>query len=262
MENEKPLQDLKLIKSFICKRVPIRATKIEKQTLKELAVAPYAEYFLEDKVREKVIKTTEKIEQEWSIKDIEKRNVFANIADDCIYSQEDFQEIMTIIELGMGLRCTNNGRKRDIVFPIKIEYSMTENQFRVCAYSPSEDRFIKMNLDRMKDIQSVNEFCKEYLNLKYSDAMSKKCREVVLEVSSDRFIIERCFRLFSYYEREALYDRDSEKYLLKIRFNEADSRAELVRDILSLGGYVIVIEPEDIREQIIRRIKGAIALYK
>ena len=69
-------------------------------------------------------------------------------------------------------------------------------------------------------------------------------------------MIERCFRLFSFYERKAVYDREADRYSLEITYHSYDE-AELIRDILSLGSSVVVMKPAGIRRKVFERIKEA-----
>ena len=114
-------------------------------------------------------------------------------------------------------------------FPVKIEFSIVNDKFRICAYEPVERRFIKMNLDTMQN----------------------------LEVTEETADIER---VFSYYDRKARYDKEKNKYRLEISYLKADEK-EVIKNILSMGPYVIVMEPRVIQKEVYGRIAEANKLY-
>ena len=90
--------------------------------------------------------------------------------------------------------------------------------------------------------------------------MRNNSKTVVLEVDLVQHVIERCFRLFSFYDRKAVYDSDKEKYRLELSYYRFDE-SEVLRDIMSLGSNVIVIEPRGIQIKIYNRIVAARKRY-
>lgn len=242
-------------------RFPIRPTSIEKQAFKSLLSSEYANSFLDGNTIKKLEKAVAPYDAEWSLGSIEKHNVFLADKKDENLIQINLHLILEIIEARAGMRCINGDNVCELVFPVKVEFSLVEDQFRVCAYRPDQDRFIKINLDKMREIEKIDVFFEGDLEKKYKMFIEGKFRELVLDVTPKDFIVERCFRIFSCYEKEVIYDSDNNKYTLKLRYNQADSEKELIRDILSFGSYLVVLEPEDVREVVIERIKGAYNRY-
>jgi glycosyltransferase involved in cell wall biosynthesis len=144
-------------------------------------------------------------------------------------------------------------------FPVKIEYSVLNDTFRISAYRPDQNRFFKMTLETMSNIRLGTE-CRDTLQEDYKKFLAGNKKTVVLDVEPANHVIERCFRLFSYYERKAVYDREDRRYRLEIVYYSYDE-AEVVRDILSLGSSVIVLEPVELRKKIYERILAANELY-
>ena len=82
-----------------------------------------------------------------------------------------------------------------------------------------------------------------------------------MDVEPVGHVIERCFRICSFYDRMARYDRENKKYTLEISYLKSDE-AEVIRDILSLGGYVVVTEPRRIQKEVYKRIVQARERYR
>ena len=83
--------------------------------------------------------------------------------------------------------------------------------------------------------------------------MADNTKSIVLEVDPVQHVIERCFRLFSFYDRKAAYDSEKEKYRLELKYYRFDE-SEVLRDIMSLGSSVMVIEPRGIQMKIYNRL--------
>ena len=144
-------------------------------------------------------------------------------------------------------------------FPIKIEYSVLQDVFRVSAFEPVQNRFFMMTLDTMDNVCYGKNTRKDIPDL-YKDFLRKNKKRVLLDVEPTGHVIERCFRIFSFYERRAVYDREADKYSLEITYQTYDE-AELIRDIMSLGSSVVVMEPMRLREMVLKRIVAASRVF-
>ena len=71
---------------------------------------------------------------------------------------------------------------------------------------------------------------------------------------------DRCYSLFSAYDKEAFAESE-DVYNIKVYYQDFDRR-EIIARILSLGSAAIVLEPEDIRDEMVERLKQAWELYK
>ena len=74
---------------------------------------------------------------------------------------------------------------------------------------------------------------------------------IVLKIEDNKNTLDRCFNLFSAYDKRYYYDDNN--LILNIYYHDFDE-AEIVRDILSLGKSVIVLEPKKIRDKVVNRI--------
>ena len=72
--------------------------------------------------------------------------------------------------------------------------------------------------------------------------------------------LEKAFYMFSNCQKIAEYYAKDDIYRLCITFYEFDER-EVIAKLLSLGSYVKVVKPDNLREKIVERIRKAIARY-
>lgn len=246
---------------------PIRNSILESQAAKSIAKSSYAGHFLQKDTLRKLEKITEQLPEDWNLDDITIKNVF----DNGFHSSERLfnQEISVIAQAIHGkyaikydnVRPGRVEKKNAQAFPVRIEYSVVNDRFRINAYEPTEMRFIKMNLDTMSNIVLTDETTDIDLEAEYSEFIKLNTREVVLDVESVDHIIERCFRVFSYYDRKAQYDKEGHVYRLKISYLKADEN-EVIKNILSMGSHVVVMEPRTIQKEVYRRILAASKQYE
>lgn len=246
--------------------LPIRCNRMDLQATQSLMKTPFVDLFLLETTKEKIMKISNNIEMEWSIRDIKVKNQFQRDAQvDSAHYASILKLIFQAIQNHCSIKYDNivKGKyefKDEIIFPVKVEYSFINDVFRICAYSEKEDRFIKMNLATLSNVRISTEK-KENLDVEYKEYIELNTKKVVLDVEPIDHVIERCFRIFSYHDRLAKYDKENNKYTLEINYLKADE-SEIIRDILSLGGYVVVTEPRRIQKEVYKRIVLAKMRYE
>lgn len=260
-------------KSIMRNGIPVRCNGIEQHAFHTLYRLQYADRFLNKETLTK-IKNHEKSEKgSLAIENIEIRNRHSiterKIINSSInISEEKSKEKLMIIAGAIMKRSSviyDNFRdgiyefRKAEAFPIKIEYSALQDVFRVSAFEPVQNRFFMMTLDTMDNVCYGNNTRTDIPDL-YEDFLRKNKKKVLLDVEPTGHVIERCFRIFSFYERRAVYDREADKYSLEITYHSYDE-AELIRDILSLGSSVVVMEPMRLREIVFKRIIAASRVF-
>ncbi len=245
---------------------PVRNSRIENEAAKSLAGSLYVNHFLSPEIIEKLKAATKSITMDWDPNDITIKNIFAGGASSVTGSyNSELSLIAKAIREQKGIcydydRPGRVHREKSIVFPVKIEFSLVNDRFRICGYFEDEDRFVKMNLDSMHDIKIIDKSASIDLMERYTEFIKRETKTVILDVEPVGHVIERCFRVFSYYDRKARYDKAENKYRLEISYFRADEN-EIIKNILSLGSYVVVLEPRTIQKEVYRRIKTASELY-
>lgn len=141
--------------------------------------------------------------------------------------------------------------------PYRILFSPRTGRYQLIIITKEQDRPILVNIKNLTDVK-LGEVYKD-MHKRAAELIEVKKRwsdPLVLEVKDIYGSVERCFSLFSYYHKEAYYDENKKKHILKIYYYDFDKN-ELVRDILSLGDAVIVKSPDNIRQAVINRIRMA-----
>ena len=255
---------------------PVRCNRIEQQAFGTLGELKYSDWFITKDTLAKIRKQKESMLLDWSPGDIEVKNQFSDAEtlngnkaetsfDDANHVAENKLRIITEAILQNRAIIYDNVKDgkyeyRDaIAFPVKIEYSFLNDTFRISAFHPSEKRFFMMTLDTMRNVRSGHEHM-ENIQKEYDAFLGKDRKKVVLDVEPAGHVIERCFRIFSYYERKAVYNREDEKYRLEIMYSSFDE-AEVIRNILSLGSSVVVLEPSTLQRKVRDRIIKAADVY-
>lgn len=137
--------------------------------------------------------------------------------------------------------------------PYAIEYSILEGKFRVSLYSLEEHRPVKTNLARMFNITigadspiERKEIANAIQEKRAKEPLTLKIKDI-----NKTQIIERCFSLFSTYEREGQYEEKDDSYILSVFYYTFDE-IEILRKILMLGTDVEVIGNTIIKEKLIK----------
>lgn len=256
---------------------PVRCNQIEQQAFGTLADVKYADRFLSEGTIAKILRYKQTISADWKMEDITIKNQFqvegregecgtAEIPDNSVSDAD--QKIKTIVEaiiqnrpiLYDNIKDGAYEFRNELAYPVKIEYSFLNDTFRISAYHPYETRFFMMTLDTIRNVRIGDEPRKD-LQVEYKAFLNKNRKKVILDVELSGHVIERCFRLFSYYERKAVYNRKDDFYRLEITYNSYDE-AEIIRDILSLGSSVVVLEPLKLRKKIRDRVIDACRKYE
>ena len=249
------------------KKMPVRNTDIELQAAYAMLYDPYVGYFINDETVKKLRSILQKIQPEFDMNDIIIKNQFEEGARTAINSSG--RAIISIVTEAVknhraiifdNIKPGVYEYRDSKVFPIRIEYSFLNDQFRMIAFDPVSGMFIKSVLNTMSNIR-ISDKRIEDLELEYRKFVKRELRTVVLDIDPVQHVIERCFRIFSYYERTAEFDREADIYRLSIKYHRADE-AELVRDILSLGSSVTVINPSEMQHKILERIKRSAEMYE
>lgn len=255
-------------------KIPIMLNNIEKQAVYSLIKSEKAASFLEESTINKIKDLYKNDDIKiWNEENIKIKNQAINgdkinsknldkMMRDIIYAIENKLSIVYDYKVLDLAKVKEQKRFIDIeVYPYKIEYSFLNDKFRVYAYYPKEDRFIKMNMDSINRLELRDSIGNIDLDEKFKKAREKNSKKVILSVEPNPNNVERCFRIFSYYERDAVYFKEDNLYVLEILYDKNDE-AELIRDIMSLGDGVMVMYPEKLREKVIDRIKKCVENYK
>jgi predicted DNA-binding transcriptional regulator YafY len=248
--------------------VPVRFTMLEKFWLKALLNNEGVKMVLSQKTYDKLKKELEGIDTPIREEYIEMTNTIKlpQIAEQEAYSN-NFRLILKALIDKKSIRYTNTDKRGNIyrdklALPVGIEYSMRDGRFRVSMYSIDDNRPIMANIFTLSELRIVDEdvgidreTAKRLLfEQKYSS------EPIVLEVIDKKAAMERCFMCFAGMERTAR-DLGNNKYEIKLNYYLFEEE-NLIRNIISLGPYVKVISPQRMVDEIVKRVRKSLSLYK
>lgn len=142
-------------------------------------------------------------------------------------------------------------KRCEILEPVQLEYSDKEDKFRVlCADRQS----IKtVNLGRIVQCELLKDTFPENVRLKERE---KKVLKFIL--TDERNALERAMMKFSHYKKE-VERREAENYLVTLEY-DVDDETDVLIQILSFGSYIEVTAPDEMREELRKRMERQMAL--
>lgn len=241
--------------------IRINPTILEKRWLKSLINEDIVKLFLDKNIIENLNKKLIDIEPLFNL----------NLPESHV--KEEF--IKTVIkafrysEILIYNSVNKKGKKftNQLGIPFKINYSMRDYKFRLSIYSIEEDRYIYINMDNIESMEILKE------NNPLYDEKVKKINNKLYKLGENRFflsnfnkyekviklrihhgknVFERVHLLFANYYKKT-YRQDDKQYM-DISYYGFDEE-NIIRDILSLGVLVEVIEPNYIRQKILEILR-------
>lgn len=257
-------------------QMPVLVNNIEEDALKNLLKLEIAKKYLHKETIDKLEAKLDLDNVEWSLEDIKKKRMFKHgDTENLDIVMANIRKIIEAMKNQCPIKCDNNTRQgnvnyeNQVLYPVKIEYSPINDKYRLFCIKvvDGKKKYIKMIISNMKNIEvlenekvkNMEEFIEEN-KVDFLEFQQSNRRSITLYVDSEKHVIERCFRIFSFYKREAEYDSQKDIYILKIHYYSFDE-AEIIKNILSLGHRVVVAEPQEIRNKIIERVKKSISNY-
>lgn len=133
--------------------------------------------------------------------------------------------------------------------PYRLLYSTRLNRLQLIVKPEKQDRMVLINIESIQEMEVLEEDC----DYGMEELLKERRKTLVLEIENTKNSVERCFSLFSHLQKTAEYKESEDIHLLKVIYYDFDEK-DIIKDILSMGSSVIVLEPADIREQIIQTI--------
>ena len=165
-----------------------------------------------------------------------------------------FRTILQSLREKRILRVSYEGARRRMtrnVLPVKLEYSLKDDKFRLLANSKRGSLYI-INLRTIKNIDVL-----EKNDGRYPDRIRRKKKSLVMTLTDERNALERAMLHFSDLEKTT-EKIDEDTYRITLTYF-ADDEAEILIRILSFGPRIRVTEPESfirlIRERLERQKK-------
>ncbi|MBQ4404243.1 MAG: WYL domain-containing protein [Selenomonadaceae bacterium] len=146
------------------------------------------------------------------------------------------------------------------VSPCRLEYDLSADKYFLIAWREEARTIKKMPVEGFDTVELSGEQIPDDTDERLENFYSAHVAEVSLEVQNTRNAVERCFALFSSFDKKARLQDDG-TCLLTISYSPLDEE-EIFEKILSLGATVTITAPENIRERIRQRFIEINALYE
>lgn len=146
------------------------------------------------------------------------------------------------------------------VSPCRLEYDLASRKYFLIAWLDEARTIKKMPVEALGMIELSGEQIPDDADTRWENFYSSNVAEVSLEVQNTRNAVERCFALFSSFDKKARLQDDGGCFLT-VSYSPTDED-EILEKILSLGSAVTVVAPEILRERLRQRFAEIKALYE
>lgn len=241
--------------------IRINPTILEKRWLKSLINEDMLKLFLDKNIIENLNKKLINIEPLFNL-NLPKSNV----------KEEFIKTVIKAFRYGEILIYNSVNKKGEkftnqIGIPFKINYSMRDYKLRLSIYSIEEDRYIYINMDNIESMEILKENNPLYNEKvkRINDKLNKlgenrfflsnfdKYEKIIkLRIDHGKNVFERVHLLFANYHKKT-YRQDDKQYM-DISYYGFDEE-NVIRDVLSLGVLVEVVEPDYIRKKILEILR-------
>lgn len=148
---------------------------------------------------------------------------------------------------------------KGVAAPCRLEYDCAQHRLRLILWLQAEKRAIKLNVNNLQQISLSDISYGEEIENSFEEFLGKSKTSVTILLLSKYNAVDRCFSIFSSYDKQAIYDEDKDTYTLIITYYSFDEE-EIIDYILSLGAAVIVTEPLSLRSKVIKRLRAELEL--
>ena len=161
-----------------------------------------------------------------------------------------FRTVLKAIKEKRGVRVTFRGKKNRqtrFVYPIKLEYSLKDDKFRLLSRFTRKEKALIINMARIESV--------ELLEMKADESVSfpkVKRKKVVLKLIDERNALERAMLHFSDLEKKTVKTGERE-YEITLWYMGNDETEILIR-ILSFGPRIRVVSPNGFVDKIRQRL--------
>ncbi len=143
--------------------------------------------------------------------------------------------------------------------PCRLEYDLSNNVYHLIIWNDLEERAIKLTVNKLESLALSPHPLPKNLDQKLTSFFATHKTQATLRLRNKLNAVERCFALFSSYDKES-YLEDDDTYILIITYYTFD-HYDITNKILSLGSAVTVISPSDLRKKIITCLQESYQKY-
>lgn len=232
--------------------LPISDTEL--QWLRAVLADAEIAFVLPDELREKILSRLEKFPPLY-----EKNSWRKLLTVKKISAGEKFSgKLATLVEALRLRRKIFSGN--ELLTPCRLEYDLAADKYFLIVWREDSQSVEKIPVENLAKVSLSKELIPPDCDDRLKTFYSQNAAEVSLKILNTRNAVERCFALFSSFDKKARVQDDG-TYFLTVTYCVLDEE-EVLEKIFSLGAAVTVIEPEHLRKKIIDRFAAIKALYK
>ncbi len=250
---------------FYTAQVPSLPSAAERLWLKTMLLDESAAFLLPQDLREKLLARLADTE-DFSLSDVWKKRQAKGDDPTAEPLRGRLALIWSALRDRKKLRYVNidkNGTVHDKTLPpCRLEYDAAMNRYALIVWDEAENRAVKINIHRLKTLEIAKESIPPDTGKKFMDFLTARKREVTFRLvdTKNTGAFDRCYSLFSAYDKDACAEEEN-VYTIKVYYQDFDRR-EIIARLLSLGAAAIVLDPPDLRAEIIERLQQSWELYK
>lgn len=181
-----------------------------------------------------------------------------NYAD--IEYQKFFRTVIKAIKEKRLVEIAFNSPKRGLIkgvyLPLKMEYSAKNDKFRVLCVKFSNSKpccKATVNMARITALTMLDTVYNGYIDMVRYHNQTRCQTPVTIVVSDERNGIERFMTAFASYEKQSIYNSDTNKCTVKLWYDKQDE-TELLIQLLSFGAVLEIISPQYFRKEAAQRV--------
>ena len=263
-ENPYGIMDFDFKPKFTDKKIPINPTVLEKRWLKSVLQDDIVRLFLKDEIIQKLESKLQDVEPLFTMN---------------LKAGEINEELIKVIvssfryDKFIKYRFVYKDREYEqIGIPFKLSYILKEEKFKLSVYCVQRRKIFYIDLNDIISIEILEELDEDLIQLqKQVNEVGKK--EFFEENLKDQIVnlkmeiipqfggntVERAHFLFSGYDKKSYKMEDH--YILNVKYYKFDEE-NIIDKILSLGIYVTVLEPEEIKQKVVSILLKGYELQK
>ena len=237
-------------------------TSLQKAWLKSLLADSRFRLFFTDSQLERL---TGELSGTPALFDPEDFYYFDRYADGDPYEEPGYRENFQIILRAMRERkplfaAYAGGKGRHMtpeVLPCRLQYSPKDDKFRLLGVTVRHGRTslpVVLNLGRIERCHLSRNPVPERFDWIYP-GFASQCEEPVrIRIANERNALERCMLHFSNYEKQTVYEPDTDTWICSLYYDPADE-TELLIELLSFGPVIRILGPERFLSQVRERVR-------
>ena len=167
-----------------------------------------------------------------------------------------FDELTVIVEALRSRRKIFGGG--ELLTPCRLEYDPAADKFLLIVWRA--EAVEKIPVENLSAVTLSVEIVPSEVDALLEKFYAEHVAEVSLAVRNTRNAVERCFALFSSFDKKARLQDDG-TYFLTISYCTLDEE-EIFEKVFSLGATATVIAPKSFRERVIKKFSAIRELYK